>query len=231
MINFIAIVAAPSIQLVLEKGLFGKPYIRLGKLVATVGCFVFQEGGVLGYALAGHPTLLGKLITDVSTDIPLEQFTKELTRTRGLVEKYLAEAEGQEKTFLDLYTIREFRGMGIDILARHPSKKLDEKVNMKMASDVIALAFAKGTAFGYHFPAKFKEYWEQQYRMQPDSEWQNARAHGLALPEVQQTRTLKEAIATIAEMALGWDAEESHRLDKHEIQFLKSLVAGGDNIS
>jgi hypothetical protein len=223
MINFIEIVAAPTIRLVTEKGLFGKPYIRLGKLVATVGNSVFQWGGVLGYALAGHPALLGKFCTDVSRNVPLEQFTKELTRTRGLVEKYLAEAEGQEKTFFELYTQREFRELGIDILARGPSNKLDKKIDMVVAWNVISLAFAKGTAFGYHLPAKFKEYWEQEYRMQPHSEWQDARAHGLVLPEVQKTIPLEEAIATMVEMALGWDAKERHRLDMHEIQFLKTL--------
>lgn len=231
MINFIEIVAAPAIRLVTEKGLFGKPYVRLGKLVATVGNSVFQWGGVLGYALGGHPALLGKLYTDVSTNVPLEQFTKELTRTRGLVEKYLAEAEGQEKTFFDLYTQRELRELGIDILARRPSNKLDKKIDMKLAWNVYALAFAKGIALGYHFPAKFKEYWEQENRMQPDSEWQDARAHGLALPEVQPTLPLNEAIATIAQMALGWDGREGHRLDMHEIQFLESLVAGDEDIS
>lgn len=229
--DFITIVAAPTIQLVTEKGLFGKPYIRLGKLIGTVGFSVFQWFGVLGFALAGHPALLGKLYTDVFTNISLEQFTKELTRTRGLVEKSLAETEGQEKTFFDLYTQRELRELGIDILARPLSDKLRKKMDMDKASNVISLAAAKGTAFGYHFPAKFKECWEREYRMQPDSEWQDACAHGLALPEVQQTLHLKEAIATIIEMALGWDAEVSHRFDKHDIKFLKGLVAGDDGIS
>lgn len=172
-----------------------------------------------------------KLYTAVFTNVSLENFPKELTRTRRLAEKYLAEVEEEEKTFYDLYTKREFRQLGIDILAQPPSDKLHKKIDMDMAWELISIAFAKGTSCGYHFPAKFKEYWEQEFRMQPDSEWQEARAYGLPLPELQQTMPLNKAIATIVEMLIGWDAEESHRLDMHEIQFLKSLVAGGDDIS
>ena len=231
MMAFSWIIAAPAIQLVLEKGLFGKPYIRLGKLYFTVGSWVFQEGGVVGYVSAGRPALLQKLFMDVSIDVSLEQFVEELNGTRGLVEKDLAESEGQEKTLSDLYTDRELRGLGIDIMARLPSTKLREKVSMERSYNVIGLAFAKGTAFGYHFPAKFKEYWEREYRMQPHSEWQYARAHGLALPEVQQPRLLKEAIAEVAQLALGWDSEEGHRLDSYEVKLLKKLAAGDEDIS
>jgi hypothetical protein len=223
MVNFAEVVAAPSIQLAAEKGLLGKPYIRLGKLIATVAASVFQWGGVLGYALTGQPVLLSKIYTDVSRNIRIEQFAEALSGTRGLVEKDLDEA-GRHLTLFDLYAGREYLRLGINVVARSVTKELDRKMDMEAAWNVILPMFARGIAFGYHFPTEFKEQWERTHRMALDSEWQDVRAHGLPLPAAQPTMPLNAAIATMAELALGWDAGESHRLDTNEIQLLDSLA-------
>jgi hypothetical protein len=223
MVDFVEVVAAPSIQVATEKGLLGKPYIRLGKLIATVAASVFQWGGVLGYALTGQPVLLSKIYTDVSKNVPVEQFVEALSGTRGLVEKDLDEA-GRHLMLFDLYAGREYLRLGINVLARSVTKKLDKKMDMVAAWNVILPMFARGIAFGYHFPAEFKEQWERTHRMVPNSEWQDARAHGLPLPAAQQAMPLNEAIVTMAELALGCEARESHRLDTNEIRLLESLA-------
>jgi len=223
MINFAQIVAAPSIQLVTEKGLLGKPYIRLGKLIFTVATSVFQWGGVLGYALTGHPVLLGKIYADVSGNVPVEQFTEALTGTGALVQKDLDEAGGH-LALSELYAGRECLRLGVNVLTPPPNKQLNKKMDMEAAWNVILPMFARGIAFGYHFPAEFKQQWERTHRIVLDSEWQDARAHGLRLPATQGALPLNEVVITMVELVLGWDASENHRLDTNEIQLLKSLA-------
>ena len=227
MASFLSVIAALAVRHASEQGLFGKPFVRLGKLFIVVGYWVYQQGGALGYGLKGHPALLGKLLPRVDT----EQAAKYVASLREVVTAHLAESEGQEKTFFHLYVVRELRGLGIDITAWPPSKVLDKKASPEMASDTMVISFIEGAALGYHFPELFKEYWDNTYRMRPDSEWQELRAKGLILSEVQQARPLGMAIAEIAEMAYLWAAEDAPQLlDSHEVQLLKRLAASAEDL-
>ena len=227
MTSFLSVIAAPAVRQVSEQGLFGKPFVRLGKLFIVVGYWVYQQGGALGYGLKGHPALLGKLLPRVAP----EQAAKYVASLHEVVTAHLAESEGQEKTFFHLYVVRELRGLGIDIIAWPPSKVLGKKVSPEMASDTMVISFIEGAALGHHFPELFKEYWEHTYRQRPDSEWQEMRAQGLILSEVQQARPLGTAIAEIAEMAYLWAAEEAPQmLDSHEVQLLKRLATSAEGL-
>lgn len=147
MVSLLSVIAAPAVRQVGEKGLFGKPFVRLGRLFIAIGCWVYQQGGVLGYGLKGRPALLGKFLPRVAPEY--------LASLREVVTAHLAESEGQEKTFFHLYVVRELRGLGIDITAWPPSEVLDKKVSPEMASDVMVISFIEGAALGYHFPDLF----------------------------------------------------------------------------
>lgn len=227
MASFLSAIAAPAVRQVSEQRLLGKPFVRLGKLFIVVGYWVYQQGGVLGYGLKGHPALLGKLLPRVDP----EQAAKYVASLHEVVTAHLAESEGQEKTFFHLYIIREFRGLGVDITAWPPSKVLYKKVSPEMTSDTMVMSFIEGAALGYHFPELFKEYWDNTYRKRPDSEWQGLRARGIILSEVQQTLSLSAAISNIAEMAHLWAAEEAPQLlDSHEVQLLKRLAISAEGL-
>jgi tetratricopeptide (TPR) repeat protein len=71
-------------------------------------------------------------------------------------------------------------------------------------SEVMRFSFHTGAALGYHFPDTFREYWENTYRIRPDSEWQEMRSHGLALSDTQQARPLDADVAELADAARAW---------------------------
>jgi hypothetical protein len=217
--SFLSIVAAPAVRQAVEKNLFGKRYIRLGRLFVMVGDWVFQQGGALGYSLKNEPRLLGKLI-----GIKPELAVETIHDLRKTVASILSEVVNEEKTFFHLYTVRELRSIGIEITAWPPSKALETKVTEEHASEVMRIAFWGGAALGYHFPDIFREYWENTYRMSPDAKWEKARKLGIVLGE-QRPRPLEEAIAELAEMAVWWGTKEAPELlESHEIQVLRNFV-------
>ncbi len=218
---FISLVAAPAVQNASEKGLFGKPYVRLGRLYAAIGMWVYQQGGALGYRLTGHPEILGKLL-----EAPPNQAAEYVQSLRQTAHSTLEQVEGREKTFHYLYTDRELRATGIDMTSWPPSKVLEKKCNAEMASDVMMHSFHEGAGLGFHFRDAFKEYWDNTYRLRPDSEWQEVRSHGLQLSETQQERPLGAAVAELAETAVVWaNAEAPGLLSDSEISVLNRLSA------
>ena len=225
--SFVTLVAAPAWRQVTEKTLFGKLYVRVGRLFMAVGYWVYQQGGALGYGLRGHPTLLGKVL-----GADPEKAAEYVAGLGDVVREHPpeAEAKGGEKTFFHLYVVPQLRGLGIDILAWPPSKDLDKKVGPETVELVTRVSFSQGAAFGYHLPELFRECWEITYRMRPDSEWQEARRFGLALSETQQDRPLEGAVAELAAAAVEWAAEEAPGLlDDSELGVLNSLAANASD--
>jgi len=223
MLSFLHYVSSPAVQQVSEKGLFGKTFVRLGKLYFTIGYWVFHQGAVLGYSLKDHPTLLGKFLPRIDPEFAVEY----IYNLRTVITGHLTKSEGHKRDFAQLYTIREFRELGIDIMAQPwpPSKTLNTKMNEEAASNIMVRSFHEGVAFGYHFPEIFKECWENTYRIVPDDEWQEARAYGLQISGTQEKRPLSTAIAEIAELALCWMTEDApHLFSHHEIQLLRNLA-------
>lgn len=227
MTSFLTVIATPAIRQVSEKSIFGKPYVRIGRLFLVLGCWVYQQGGVLGYALRDNPGLLGKLasppeITNINETEIVEYF-------KGLSEKVASELEevkNEEKSFFSLYAVRELRNLGIELMKWPPDKNLEKKANAEFAQDVMRLSFIKGIALAFNFPEQFSIYWDNTYRMRPDSEWEEWRNRGLILSEMQQKRTLNETIAEIAETAIIWGIHEvPNILDSHDIEILKSLIS------
>lgn len=227
MASFLTVIATPAIRQVSEKSVFGKPYVRIGRLFNVIGYWVYQEGGVLGYSLRDNSALLGKLaappeITNINEAEIVEYF-------KGLSEKVASELEevkDEEKTFFYLYTVRELRSIGIELIRWPPDKNLEKKADAEFAGDVMRISFLKGIALGFNFPEQFSIYWDNTYRMRPDSEWEEMRKRGIVFSEMQQKRTLNEAIVEIAENAIVWGTDESpHSLDKDDIETLKSLIS------
>ena len=183
---------------------------------------MYQQGGALGFGLTGHATLLGKLLGAKPhlTANYVESLRKhEVSR--------LAEVEGQERNFLQLYAARELRAMDIDIAAYPPSNGLEQKAPKEISNTVIALSFDGGAGLGYHFPHIFNEYWGNTHQVIPDSRLQEMRAYGMTLPEKQQGPwRLADAVADMAANASEWAASEAPGLlSDSEISVLKCLSA------
>jgi hypothetical protein len=76
--ELIALLAYPALDRAQEKRFFGKPYIRLGRLVFMVGFWVFQRAALLGYGLRNEPVILGKLLASpVGEELPFVHSMRE----------------------------------------------------------------------------------------------------------------------------------------------------------
>ena len=69
MTSFLTVIATPAVQQVAEKSFFGKSHVRIGRLFNVIGYWVYQQGGVMGYALNDNPQLLAKLVAPPNTYI------------------------------------------------------------------------------------------------------------------------------------------------------------------
>jgi hypothetical protein len=226
MSSFLTFLATPAIKQVSKRTIFGKPYTRIGSLFGVVGFWVYQEGGVLGYALRDNPNLLAKLAVPPGImTINEEEIIKEIKESSSIVESRLKEVEDEEKAFFNLYTLRELRNIGIDLLRWPPDKNLNKKANAKFAGDVMRIAFVEGIDFGFNFPEQFATYWDNTYRIIPDSKWQELRQRGIVLSEMQHKLTLNEAIVEIAEGAIIWGTNQSpNMLDPNDICVLQAII-------
>jgi hypothetical protein len=223
MSSFLSRVAGPIIQQVAEQDSFGKQYVRLSRLIGIVGYWVYQQGGVLGYALSEEPILLGKLMglvpeTDPPADVYLRNF-------RPAVLDSLNTVDQDEMTFFQIYIVKELSDLGIDIFEWPPSKKLNETADENFAFNVMRISYRKGAAFGYNISSKFTVCWERSYRIQPDSDWPWLYSQGLQISEKQPKTTLSEAITDMANLALNWAKNDgSGTLNAQELIILKNLA-------
>ena len=219
MITFVNLIAASAYIQVSERRLFGKPFVKLGKLFSVVGSWVYQQGGVLGYGLQEHPVTLGKLLG--ATSGHEAEFVQSLGWTAL---SHLQEVENYQHTFHHLYLVREMRGLGIDLIASPTDKVLETKCKSDFASQVIRRSFHDGAALGYHFPGAFKVYWDHSYRIVPTSEWQEARSQVPGDQKTQQEQPLNVSVALMAETALDWTGVEApNMLSDNELSVLKEL--------
>ena len=75
--SLMSTLAGPAIQPLVKNNWRGKPYVDLGPLILTVGTWLFERGGILGYALRENPELLAKLMPVSSFDA-FSRITKEM---------------------------------------------------------------------------------------------------------------------------------------------------------
>lgn len=221
--SFLSWVAGPIIQQVAERNPFGKHYVRLGPLIGIVGYQVYQQGGVLGYALSEKPLLLGKLLGLVAEkDPPADVY---LLNLRPMVQDSLNKVKQDEMTFFQLYVVKEFIDQEIDVFEWPPSWKLNEKEDERTAFNIMRISYRKGAAFGFCYPSKFTACWERSYQIQPDKDWQWLYSKGLQISGKQPTTTLPEAITNMANLALIWaNNDETVKLHSEDLDFLQSLI-------
>jgi hypothetical protein len=225
MASFSTFMAIPAIRQATEKSMFGKPYVRMGKLFTIVGYWVYQQGGLLGYVLREYPKLLIKLIIPQDASIAPEQAMQELYSIKEVVEKELENPENGEKTFFALYTVRELRQAGIELIKLPSDKALNNKVDFESASQIMRLAFIKGVTFGFHFPEQFTRCWDTSYRSVPDKEWAEASKLGI-VPQKQRTISFSQAVCDLCEGAISWNNDESLKvLNSSDINILQNILS------
>ena len=218
--ELIALLGSPAFERATEKRLFGKPYIRLGRLVFMVGLWVFQRGALLGYGLRSEPIILGKLLGS-----PLGQELSFVLTLREDAEGRLRETPADEFNFFQMYAVRVLRYMGIEYPTWPPNKALDRKCDSTQAYTLASGAFLGGAAVGHHFPDEFKACWENSNGIRPAEEWQAARAAGLDLPETQEENPLEEYLSLVMQITAAWASEyAAQRFSSDELAVLARMA-------
>ena len=232
MSSFLTFLAAPAVRQASEKSIFGRPHIRVGRLFGVLGYWVYQVGGVLGYALRDRPALLTKLAAPPgAVNIDETQVIQGIRESAAIVESELKEMEGKQKTFFHLYTVRELERIGINVLRWPPDKSLDKKADSNLAGDVMRISFIRGIDLGFNFPVQFSTYWDNTYRAIPGDEWERMHQRGIVASKTQNKLTLNEAIMTTAEGAITWSTGQSpHPLHPDDIRVLRGLIAVNEKL-
>ena len=226
MSSFLSFLAAPAVKQASKRPIFGKPYTSIGSLFIVIGWWVYQQGGVLGHCLRDTPNLLAKLaVPSGTTAIKKEEIIREIKESSSIVESELEEMKGEEETFFHLYTVRELHRIGIDFPQWPPDKRLYEKASADSAGDVMRISFVRGIDLGFNFPDEFAVYWDNTYKIWPDSKWKAWCGRGIAHSKIQHKQTLKEAIVELAEGAITWNKSQSPKmLDANDTNVLRRII-------
>jgi hypothetical protein len=225
MLSILAELAAPAIQSASEYSPSGQLCVRAGPLITVIGYWVYQQGGLLGYALKNRPELLEKLTLQQLTQGKTQITGQHFSALKDHVAKYLDGDNFAEKTFVSLFTMQELKNAGVNFDSLPLDKKFNEKVYDPDVSNVMRIMYLNGVALGYNFPDIFFEYWGNTYKHRDPEEFRKAFEIGLVLSDTQRYRPLVEAISELIEYILNWCTSDApDLLTEDETQFLQGLV-------
>jgi len=180
-------------------GLFGKKYIRLGPLSCTIGSWMFQAGGTLGYGLRDCPAILGKLL-----GLPVDSAKEYVQDTlRKLAIDQLAQAPGEDKTLGDLFLFPTLAQAGHELTPG--AKWISIKVHdMGKVWEFAQTAFQKGAAIGFHFPKDLRIYWTNTFKPRPQKEWDEACRLGIVTTQQQDILILEDEAKSALAGVTDW---------------------------
>lgn len=205
-------------------GLFGKKYIRLGPLLCTVGSWMFQAGGTLGYGLRDHPVILGKLL-----GIPADRENEYVRDTlQELATNQLAQASGKDRTLADLFFFPTLAQSGYELT---PAAKFAKWTNIKVHDmeriwGFVQTAFQKGAAISFHFPKDFRIYWTNTFKPRPQKEWEEAYRLGIVTTQQQDILILEDEARSALAGVTDWVRTTAPtQLTSDELSILEKLAS------
>jgi hypothetical protein len=205
-------------------GLFGKKYIRLGPLLCTVGGWMFQAGGTLGYGLRDHPVILGKLL-----GVPADRANEYVQNTlREIATSQLAQTSGKDKTLADLFVFPTLAQSGYDLT---PGAKFAKWINIKVHDmervwGFVQTAFQKGAAISFHFPEDFRIYWTNTFKPRPQKEWDEAYRLGIVTTQQQDILVLEDETRSALAGVTDWVRTTAPtQLTSDELSILEKLAS------
>lgn len=170
-----------------KRSVLGKAYLYLGQCPALQSYF-FQLGGILAarhmtcpeeFALAflgitGESGAIERFFGKVAEDLVCERVKEEMTI--------------QDFAFAELLFRAKYEGDVTDFLRKHGKSKTRPETAVNLARDSAEL----GAAVGSVYPHFFKEMFERTHAKKPESEWDNYREMGLAIPDRQEVTSYAE---------------------------------------
>ena len=220
---------APLLRQFSESGFFGKKYIRMGPMYGTVGYVLFQTGGLLGYGLVGYPKLLGELLIQPK---PLEDpGTVLIKQLKPLALALLSEAALEQNNLHELYLIPELARVGVDLhdtefVHGHKTDWMSRKLSKQ--EDIVAVSqsvFLEGASVGFFFPDTFRVCWEESFKKNAKSEWEEAYKYGIGMNSIHRELSFLKEVSVILRETGDWSSKSpSSSLSRDEESELTRLA-------
>jgi len=210
-----------------ERGLFGKPYIRMGPMFSSVGWIMFQKGGLLGYGLRGHSDLLCKFL--FSQDSEYDNETKLQNGLKPVGDDLLSKTDGEPNNLFELFLLPELRDSGIDLknpdfVTGKKKKWIDEKIDPTNGETLTYLFFQRGASIGFFHSSLFCRCWHETYRKRDKSEWTEAYERKIVSKPVQQELDFSQEVSNILSESFKWcKGNPNSNLNIKELTELKRL--------
>jgi len=153
----------------------------------TFGALVFQTGAVLGYSRAEYEDALGELLGVKSNAGAAGDVL------RKALGEFLARSRREPSSLHHVWTDSRFPDTDMtDSRTLEVLAKREIRLGELMEHSLYAVMF--GVAYGVNRPDEFENLWIETFETPPDqTEWEQARAAGLAIPERPEIYPLKKA--------------------------------------
>ena len=214
MSDYVTTAAQPAIRGITEKNWRGKPFMRFGPAVFSMGGFAFEIGIVVGHVFRDRRDLLLKVVRpDLRENF--DEFCREGKERANSIPE-------EDWNLINLW----LRPQLSDLPWPPPEKSLGWKIDEDMGVFLLNTAYYEGIGFTLVAKQNAEIYFANQYRPVPDHEWQQAREHGLQISEQQESRTLDDAIVDFLVVFLDWTDRDSDasQLSQSERAFIDGEI-------
>ena len=192
--------AAPAMNQLARKNWRGKLVFELGPTIITTGTWLFERGGMLGYALRENEGLLSKMMP-VANANAYQYLSNELAP--GLVNSYPT----SDATFSNWYarpTLDSF-DLKLPSLPKGIPKRWTKHISPEESLSIMSDAFILGSVAGRNQPQEFRLAWESQYVPKDPDHWKLAYEAGIVDASSQKLLAfdteIKELLMGIVEWA------------------------------
>src|SRR5437899_2004215 len=184
--SLISYLATTTIQPLVRKKLFGKPYIVLGELIFFEHR-LFELSMLLGYRFRDRFDTFVKLFSTPGGEDTAIAFLESDAKER------LDNLVSEPTMLLDVFYLPELKRLGLPILGESGDvleglKQWEAMAQQRVPADgvwqSVTMASTSGIAFGSTYPKLTEELWMNSFGKPGDAKsWHQARQYGLDIPE------------------------------------------------
>ena len=207
----IALFGLPLWQQFGERGLLGKPYVRMGPMYSSIGLIQFEKGGLLGYGLRNNAELFGKFVLMQGSQY--DEYDKN-TRLEGGIKplgtELLSNVNGEPSNFIELFLLPELKSVGIDLqnpdfVTGKKSSWVKEKISDPDECEQMTYYFFQtGASIGFFHSSLFRKCWDGTHKKIEQSEWEEAYKRKIVSTPVQQELHFSQEVSSVLSQAFNW---------------------------
>jgi len=201
--SFPAFISLGIVTKMVEKGMFGGAYIRLGKIL-TLSAWLYEIGAILGRFWKDRLPVLVRMFEAEGKREEFTQYWRNQAKRR-------LETYGSQPSSFPIFVFQTdlemFKGKKLQDLL----KIGDNKIPLQEAEPWIKLSLIEGIMFGSILPDLTHTMLVNEYEKIDLDSWKEARSYGVTLPEKPRDMTVgdkeKETIAMAREYVVEYFPE------------------------